>query len=149
MAKPLSNDLRLRLIDYVQSGLSARSAGRKLSISASAATAIVKRWRTTGSYEALQMGGHRRPVLEKDRIFIEALLEKHDDWSEAVMAAHLRKERDVDVHPSTVGRFIRRLGWRYKKNGIRYRTEPRGCQGSQTGLEGLAKNLRPLKACVP
>ncbi len=57
MAKPLPNDLRLRLIDYVQSGLSARSAGRKLSISASAATAIVKRWRTTGSCEALQMGG--------------------------------------------------------------------------------------------
>jgi len=124
MAKPLSNDLRFRLTNYVQSGLSARSAGRKLSISASAATAIVKRWRTTGSYKPHQMGGHRRSVLEKDRVFIEAMLEKHDDWSEATMAACLRAERDVDIHPSTVGRFIRRLGWRYKKNGIRYRTGP-------------------------
>ncbi|VAV99688.1 hypothetical protein MNBD_ALPHA02-22 [hydrothermal vent metagenome] len=64
MAKPLSNDLRFRLINYVQSGLSARSAGRKLSISASTATAIVKRWRTTGCYKPLQMGGHRRSVLK-------------------------------------------------------------------------------------
>lgn len=122
MAKPLSNDLRFRLISYVQSGLSARSAGRKLSISASTATAIVKRWRTTGCYKPLQMGGHRRSVLEKDRFFIETMLEDHDDWSEAAMAAYLRAERDVDIHPSTVGRFIRKLGWRYKKNGIRHRT---------------------------
>lgn len=148
MAKPLSNDLRLRLINYVQGGLSARSAGRKLSISASAATAIVKRWRTTGSYKPLRMGGHRRSVLEQDRIFIEAMLEKHNDWSEAAMAFYLREERAVDVHPTTVGRFIRKLGWRYKKNGIRDRTGPRGCKGSQTGLEGMAKNLRSLKACI-
>lgn len=122
MTKPLSSDLRFRLISCVEHGMSARAAGKKLDIPASTATAIVKRWRDTGTYEPLQIGGYRRPVLDKHRDFVERMLEQHTDWSEAELASHLVKQRDVHVHPTTVGRFIRKIGWRFKKNGIRYRT---------------------------
>ncbi len=122
MARPLSNDLRMRLIKAVQGGMSARAAGRKLDIPASTATGITKHWRDSGSYEPFQMGGYRRPVLETEQDFIESMLEEHGDWSEAEMAAYLEKERGVCVHPVTVGRFIRSIGWRYKKNGLRVRT---------------------------
>lgn len=122
MARPLSSDLRSRLIKAVQGGMSARAAGKKLDIAASTATGIVKHWRDTGGYEPFQMGGYRRPVLEAERDFVESMLAEHGDWSEAEMAAHLEKERGICVHPVTVGRFIRTLGWRYKKNGFRIRT---------------------------
>ena len=122
MVKALSNDLRSRLIKAVEGGMSARAAGRKLDISASASTAIVKRWRETGSYEPLQIGGYRRCVLEGEHAFVEEMVREHGDWSEAEMAARLRNERGLDIHPTTVGRFVRKLGYRYKKNGLRFRT---------------------------
>lgn len=42
MGKALSNDLRLRLVKNVESGMSARAAGRKLDIAPSTATGIVQ-----------------------------------------------------------------------------------------------------------
>ena len=141
VAKALSNDLRWRLVKAVERGLSARAAGRKLDISASAATSIIKRWRETGSYEALQIGGYRRCILEPERAFVEKLAREHGDWSEAELAACVRDECGLDVHPTTVGRFIRNLGYRYKKNGIRFRTGPRRRGRSERGLENVAGNL--------
>jgi len=121
MGKPLSEDLRERLIRSVESGMSARAAGRKLYIAPSTATGIVQQWRERGDYAALQVGGHRRSVLEKEAAFIEEMVSRHGDWSEEEMQAHLEAERGLRVHPTTIGRFIRGQGWRYKKNGIRDR----------------------------
>lgn len=122
MPKPLSNDLRKRLIQNVEAGMSARAAGQKLDIAASTATGIVKDWRDRGHYEPLPSGGNFKTKLEKNAEFIERMVAEHGDWSEAEMNAHLRRECGVEVHDSTVGRFVRRKGWRYKKNGIRQRT---------------------------
>lgn len=119
MGKALSNDLRLRLIRNVKGGMSARAAGRKLDITPSTATGIVKHWRETGGHEALAMGGHRPLALESEKAFVEALVHEHDDWSEQALAAHIEQERGVRVHPATVGRLIRKMGWRFKKNIIR------------------------------
>lgn len=44
----------------------------------------------------------------------------HPDWSEAEMNAHLREERGIKIHDTTLGRFVRAKGWRYKKNGVRH-----------------------------
>lgn len=72
-------------------------------------------WRETGSYKALAMGGHRPLALESEKDFVEALVYKHDDWSEQALAVHIEQERGVRVHPATVGRLIRKMGWRFKK----------------------------------
>lgn len=121
MPKPLSNDLRKRLIKAVEGGMSARAAGDKLDIPASTATGIVKDWRDRGTWEPLPTGGNLRPVLEKEAAFIEQMVKEHGDWSEAEMNAHLRTELGINVHDTTVGRFVRSQGWRYKKNSIRQR----------------------------
>lgn len=127
MGKPLSNDLRLRLIRNVEGGMSARAAGRKLDIAPSTATGIVQHWRETGSHEALAMGGHKPLALEAEKDFVERLVDAHDDWSEQALAAHIAQERGVRVHPVTVGRLIRKMGWRFKKNAVRQRAQSRGC----------------------
>ena len=48
MTKPLSNDLRERLVSAVDSGLSRRSAARRFGVAASTAIKWVNRWRRTG-----------------------------------------------------------------------------------------------------
>jgi len=124
MGKPLSNDLRLRLLNAVNGGMSARAAGRKLDIAASTATGIVKKQRERGYFEPLPLGGKKRSVVEKEGAFIEDMVATHPDWSEEEMAFHVRKECSISVHPTTIGRFVRKKGWRFKKNGVRHRTGP-------------------------
>lgn len=148
MPRPLSNDLRKRLIKAVESGMSARAAGEKLDIAASTATGIVKDWRDRGSYEPRRTGGSLVSVLEKEAAFIERMVSAHDDWSEAEMNAHLRRERGIRVHDTTVGRFIRAKGWRYKKNSVRQRAGSRGRKASKASLAGMAKDLRYIEARI-
>ncbi len=124
MGRPLSNDLRQRLVNAVNSGMSARAAGRKLDIAASTATALIKKHRERGHFEPLPLGGKKRSVLEKEKTFIEAMVGAHPDWSEDEMALHIGSERGIQVHPTTIGRFVRKNGWRFKKNSIRHRTGP-------------------------
>jgi transposase len=122
MPRPLSNDLRKRLIRLVESGMSARAAGARLDIAASTATGIVKDWRDRGSDEPLPTGGWLRPKLEDEADFIEPLVADHGDWSEAELNAYGREHRGIEVHDTTLGRLIRAKGWRYKKNSIRQGT---------------------------
>lgn len=122
MGKPLSRDLRLRLVNAVNGGMSARAAGRKLDIAASTATDIIKKQRERGHIEPLPLAGKKRSVLEKEAAFIEDMVATHPDWSEEEMAFHVRSKRAISVHPTTIGRFVRKKGWRFKKNGIRHRT---------------------------
>lgn len=122
MPRAISNDLRKRIIDLVNSGCSAREAAKRFKVSASFSTKLVKRFRETGSYFATKLGGYKPlslSFLEKDII---NLVEAYPDWSESSYTEHLKEHYNITVSRVTLGRFIRRLGYRYKKNGIRERT---------------------------
>ena len=122
MTKSISNDLRKRILNAVLEGMSARAAAIRYDVSASVAVKLVQRWRATGECKPLPRGGCRRAVLDQEREYLHELLKKHADWSEVELAAHLREARGIELHASNVGRFIRKLGYRYKKNGLRIRT---------------------------
>lgn len=121
MARPLSHDLRARMIKAVGSGLTARAAARQCDVAASTGIKLVKRWRETGSFEARKMGGHRVCILDKARACIEAMLREHGDWTETERAAHLEQRRGIKVASTTVGRFVRRQGLSYTKKRARRR----------------------------
>ena len=74
MTRPLSDDLRERVVAAVLSGESRRSAAKRFGISVSAAVKLLQRHRATGSVAPGKMGGHRKRVLEPHRAFIEARL---------------------------------------------------------------------------
>jgi transposase len=52
MAKGYAKDLRVRAVQIVEAGESAREAGRLLHIGASTAIRWIERWTTTGSVDA-------------------------------------------------------------------------------------------------
>ena len=60
MTKPLSSDLRERLIEAVASGMSRRAAADRFGIAASTAVKWVRRWRDTGSNAPRPQGGDQR-----------------------------------------------------------------------------------------
>ena len=57
MAKPLSEDLRIRLIQAVEGGLSRRAAAERFGVSAASAVRFVSEWRQSGATSAKPQGG--------------------------------------------------------------------------------------------
>ena len=61
MAKPLSADLRLRIVRAVEDeGMSCRGAAGRFGVAPSTAIELVSEWRRTGACEAGAQGGDRR-----------------------------------------------------------------------------------------
>ena len=60
MTRPLSNDIRDRLVSAVDGGLSRRSAAKRFGVAASTAIKWVDRWRRTGDVGPRPLGGDRR-----------------------------------------------------------------------------------------
>lgn len=123
MPRPLSNDLRARLVQAVESGLSRRSVAKRFDVSASAVIKLLDQWNRTGSFEPLPLGGDRKTQkIEQHAPEILGLIEQTPDITLAEIAAHLQETHQVKVSESMVWRLIDRHGWSFKKNRSRQRT---------------------------
>ena len=61
MPKPLSNDLRERIVRAVEEGASVRFVGARFGVSASSVNNIFRLWRETGNVAPKKMGGENGP----------------------------------------------------------------------------------------
>jgi len=122
MTKPLSNDLRHRVIAAVDDGMSRRAAAERFGVAPSTAIRWVQQWRRTGSVQPRPQGGDNRSHrIEAHGDEILALVEKTPDMTLAEIAAHLERAHGLRVAQSTVWRFFERRGITLKKNGTRQR----------------------------
>ena len=64
MGRPLSNDLRERVVGAVLAGESCRAVAARFGVAVSSVVKWSQRQRATGSVAPGKMGGHRKPVLE-------------------------------------------------------------------------------------
>jgi transposase len=121
MAKGYSKDLRIRAVSIVESGESAREAGRLLDVSASTAIRWIDRWTTTGSVEAKPGTGHTRSPLEKHRQWLLDLVAAEPDLTLDEIGARLGSNKKLKTATSSVWRFYERHGISFKKNTARRR----------------------------
>jgi transposase len=121
MAKGYSKDLRVRAVSIVETGESAREAGRLLDVSASTAIRWIDRWTTTGSVEAKPGTGHTRSPLEKHRRWLLDLVAAEPDLTLEEIRARLRSEKKQKTATSSVWRFYERHAITFKKNVARRR----------------------------
>lgn len=118
MTRPLSNDLRERVVGAIEAGESCRSVAARFGVAASSAVKWSQRRRATGSVAPDKMGGHRKRVLEPHRAFITERLNQTPHLSLHGLKAELAA-RGVKVSHDTVWQFLRREGLRFKKNAVR------------------------------
>jgi transposase len=135
MTKPLSNDLRVRLIDAVAAGMSRRAAADRFGIAASTAVKWVRRWRDTGTSTPRPQGGDKR----SDRIEARAkeilgLVVETPDITLSEIASRLEQQHGERFAPSTVWRFLDRHAMTFKKNRARQRAGAPGRGRATTSL---------------
>ena len=117
MTRPLSSDLRRRVVTaVVDGGMSRRGAAKRFGIAPSTAIKWVSAWRRTGSYRPRAQGGDRRSRrIEAQAAVVLALVDETPDMTLAEIATHLEDEHGVRVSQSTVWRFFHRRGITFKK----------------------------------
>ena len=123
MARPLSNDLRERVVARHASGESIRAVAAVFGIAPSTVSKWAERRRRTGSVAPAKFGGYRRPLLEPHRDWIVA---RFAETSELTLEG-LRSElaaRGIRVSYGAVQKFVRDAGLSFKKNRIRQRAGP-------------------------
>jgi transposase len=119
-----SNDLRVRVIQVVESGVAARAAARQFVIGDSTAIRWAKRWRETGSVEAKSNKGQSRSPLKRHEEWLLELVRCEPDLTLEEIQSRLLDERGHKAGLGSVWWFFDRHGISFKKK------RPRGRAGS-------------------
>lgn len=108
MGKPLSLDLRERVVAAVDGGLSRRKAAERFGVSISSAIRWTSLRRRTGDVRPQRVGGDKRSArIEAHAPLILSLVEARGDITLAELRSALA-ERGVAVAVSTIWRFFDR-----------------------------------------
>jgi len=121
MTRSFSTDLRVRVIEAISSGLSARQAAARFGIGVSTAVTWYRRYRETGEVSARKQGQPGGSKLDAHEAFILALVRERPDISLAEIAERLAETQAVSACPATVWYFFDRRGISFKKNRARRR----------------------------
>jgi len=114
MARPLSNDLRERVICAVSGGESCRSVASRFNVAVSSVAKWSQRYRATGSVAPGKMGGHRTSVLDAHRAFVAERIEQTPHLTLHGLKDELAA-RGVKISHDAVWLFLRREGLFQKK----------------------------------
>ena len=112
---PYSKDLRVLFVRYLEEGLSARSAGTIVGVSAATAVRWSQRWRKLGDVSPAKMGGAKPLLLESERDWLVDRIERDKNLTLHELLEALRTERGVVVCCDTLWRFLKRCGKSFKK----------------------------------
>ena len=115
MTRPLSNDLRERVVAAVVGGESCRSVASRFGVAVSSVVKWSQRYRATGSVAPGKVGGHRKPVLEPHRAFIVERIRQTPHLTLHGLKDELAA-RGVKVSHHAVWTFLRREGLQLQKH---------------------------------
>lgn len=117
MSAALPSALRARFQEYIEEGLSGRAAAGRLKVSAATGVRWQRRLRETGSVRPEVQG---RPAgqgkLAAHRAFLEELVAQDGDITLPELSGALEAATGVAAHAASIGRFLRKLGYTYKKS---------------------------------
>ncbi len=116
MGKPLSVDLRERVVAFVGAGHGRRAAARQFHVSASFAVKLLARARATGTIEPARQG---RPPgtgkLAPFGAFLGTRVDTQADITMPELAEALFEAHGVRASPAALSRFLIREGYSDKK----------------------------------
>jgi transposase len=145
MGKPLSTDLRSRLVAAVAGGLSRRAAAVRFGVSAASAVRWAQAVNTTGTVAAKPQGGDTRSHrIEGFSGVILTAIAAQKDISLVELAEMLRTQHGVSFGASTVWRCLDRHGMTFKKNSGTQpsKSDPTSQPGAKLGSQRSLISIR-------
>lgn len=115
MARPLSKDLRERIVEAVERGESRNAAAKRFAVSVSCVIRLVQRWHDTGSIAPGQMGGWKDHALAAHEAVVRALVRERPDMTLEELRDALAQQ-DIRVGRSSVDRFLKARELTLKKS---------------------------------
>lgn len=122
MGKPVSTDLRVRMVRGIAAGRSRRSVAAQFEVAPSTAVRVQARYAATGSVEPARLGRpkgsgklgpYRDAIIEKVKARPDITM---PDITMPDLAAWLEADHGVTVDPSNLSKLLCREGFSYKKN---------------------------------
>jgi transposase len=147
MGKPYSEDLRRNVVYAIESGHTYEEAAEFCGVSISSVSRFLTRWRKSGNVSPEKFGGYKGYVLERHRHRIARWVGAQPDITLAELQDRLAKA-DVAVSQTSIFRFLRHLGFTFKKKPARSRTRPPGRSRSAKGVVQDAIQARSKKARI-
>jgi transposase len=114
-------DLRQRIVEAVNAGLSRSAAARRFAVAPSSAIKLMQAQAKTGSLAPKKMGGYRTAILAPHEATVRALVEATPDATLEELRTALRKKK-IKVGRSALSAFLAKLRLTVKKNSARQRT---------------------------
>lgn len=117
--RPISHDLRTRIVQMRQAGHSAAAISALLGVCVRSVQRYYKTFLDTGTVDTLKLGKPMGSRLDKHQETISAWIKESPGLTLEEICARLEHEQKMSVHHTTLLRVLRRWGFRYKKNDIR------------------------------
>ena len=128
---PIPVSIRQRILQLYERGKSTREIAQVFGFCVAAVRRVRQQFRQRGTLQPRTHRSGRRGLLTEERKQrLEKLLSERPDATLAELGARL----DRRFRTSTVDLWLRRLGWRYKKNAGRRRTKPARCGRKKSPL---------------
>jgi transposase len=116
---PIPVSVRRRILQLYERGKSTREIAQWFGFCVAAVRRVRQQFQQRGTLEPRTHRSGRRTLLTEERQRrLEELLAEQPDVTLAELGARL----DRRFRPSTVDLWLRRMGWKYKKNSGRRRT---------------------------
>jgi transposase len=113
--KPYSLDLRQKIVDAVDSGLTHEEVAARFGVSTDSVSRYHKLWRETGQLNPRPIPGPPPRIPREDYPALAALLDLHHDATLAEHCALWQEAGHALVSPATMCRAQQKLGWTRKK----------------------------------
>ena len=125
MAKPLSEDLRGRVVVAIEGGATIPEAADQCGVSISSVVRFLRLHRETGSVRSAKFGGYKEFALVAHEDLVRRLVAEQPDITLAEFEARLAKKK-ITVGKSSISRFLHHLKLTFKKKPSGGRTGPPG-----------------------
>ena len=122
MPHPLSNDLRERVVAFVEAGHSCHEAAARFDTSVSFVVNLMALWRETGSVAPRPAGGRRHGKLDAAEAFLLAAVARAPDITMPELAAALLEEKAIAAAPPVAVALADQEGPQLQKNTSGQRT---------------------------
>ena len=116
MSAPLPIALRVRFQRLIEEGLSGRAAALRLQLSPATGARWALSVRRTGQARAAPQGRPKgKGKLDPHRVLFAEIIQQDGDITMPELSAALFEATGVRAHHNAIGKFLRKLGYTYKK----------------------------------